>query len=364
VLALLTHYYAFFLLPLLPIALIAAPASARSRRNGSITLAFLALVTVVMWWVLMRAGSSVGTRALDFFWAQTRPWRAPLESLALFAPGVVYPRYLGYLGLSGAPLWVEVVSLSLCTALLVLAFVPRKGADPGLRVRHGEGLVWLSHLLLPIVLPVLASTIGRPIYLIGRYEVVAAPAFAVLLAAGAVRLGSARLPLVAPAATLALVGALSAMNLGPLVSAEDPRHRTKLTDRLFAELGPHDLVITLNLTGPLVAYAAQREGRPIEQAYYPAGAADHPCWLNYRDEAADEQARQAEAEALVQRALGHTARGGTAWVVTTMDPRKKRVQAWALNRHLLTGLTEAGLVPSRRARAGEWGLLGFRPQGR
>ena len=352
-LAMSTHYYAFFLLPLLPLSFLLYPRTRRNLALGATAGAVLAGLALAYILGLTAGGGEV-SRALDHFWRDTGPLDAGLRSLALMAPGGALPDYLGHVGALRPPLWAQVLSAGVGACLLVAALRP--GASPERDERRAVWL-WAMHLALPIAIPLALSVLVRPVYLVGRYELLAWPAAPLLLAYGATAGAPLRARRWLGLAALLVFAACGATVLAPLAQIGDPRHRTKLAETLAGEARDGDLVVPLSLTGPLVRFHAGRLGRSFDYAWFPSDLERHGCWLNYAEAAADVGARDKDAAAVVARAKASSAKGAATWVVVPMDDKRRTVHSWPLNGRLLKALEQAGFVVGRRARVGEYAVF-------
>ena len=180
----------------------------RTFINMSITLALaLTLSLPGLFLVLHQAQTSGGVNWLRDYWLATPPALAIPKSLALLALGGNMPRYLLALPLSRP---MQLLALGL-TALAVGAFFwPRKvDSNPPVETQNpGIEPAQLRRLLMvftfwPLVFIWCYSELSTPIYLVGRYDLFAQPAYLVLVALGLTRLQNA---CTAPPRRLAIAG--------------------------------------------------------------------------------------------------------------------------------------------------------------
>ena len=357
-LAMSTHYYAFFLLPLLPLSFTLYPRTRRSLALGAAAGTGLAALASAYIFGLMAGGEGEVSRALEHFWRDTGPLDAGLRSLALMAPGGAVPDYLGHVGALRPPAWARAVSAAAGVCLLAAALRPGAPAERGER---RAVWLWAMHLALPIVVPLALSALLRPVYLVGRYELLAWPAAPLLLAYGATAGAPRRAPRWLAVAALLAFAACGATVLAPLAKMGDPRHRTLLAETLAKEARDGDLVVPLSLTGPLIRFHASRLDRSFEHAWFPGDLEHHSCWLNYAESAADVGARDKDAASVVEHAKKAAARAARTWVVVPMDDKRRTVHAWPLNGRLLKAFEQAGFVLGRRLRVGEYAIFEQKP---
>jgi mannosyltransferase len=333
-----THNYGMFLVAATPLVwFFQGP---RTRRSGSAPgLALLVIGCLDLLWlpvVVSQARTEVGAWIAREFTPA-----APLRSLLLYAAGFNYPPYL------------QTLSGPLPTAALAVVWVVITLAAA---IRLGRARVWLAFLLVALGLPYLASLLTRPMYLAGRYEIVAYPAFALLLGAGAEAAWNrgGRLRSVARFAVVGLLliyGGLSAVTLSRYEARAPERTEEMLGQRLSQWLAPGDVVITTGLSRAPLEYYLNRFGlrtgpdggrvdasgsrlasdpsaavRHIRLESYPAEMTEHMGWYDLPTAAAHPDRMRREAEDLLSSLKGfrgkvflvdHT---GTLAMYTVQEP--------------------------------------------
>lgn len=337
-LAIWTHYFAVF-------ALAAAPFAAIGRGRRAFASAWAATMAVgilalpLVPWALAQSRLPA-TEWIGEAYRAIPPPRAILRSLEIFVPGALYPLYAQFH--FRAPLWSPL-------PFLLLAIVLLPGAEVAIRGRGTERTLaraGLAFLLVPLGLMQLVS-LFRPVYLLGRYDLVAFPGFAVL--AG---IGIGRLP--RPLAVLAGIGAvtLAAVSLAPEYAA--PPGQTSLprtvAERLVPALGPRDSLLFTGFSHTEVRYALRLAGVDPPFRTVPRSSADHAGWVDLRL-LGDPKAVRSEAASAARDAAG-AARGGRVWLF--VDPRAPGAQA-CVNALEAMGYRAAARVPLLPERPPRWG---------
>jgi mannosyltransferase len=301
-----THNYGMFLVAATPVVwLIRGPRTGRAARAVALSLAGVLLLDL-LWLpvVLAQSGTAVGVWiARDF-----SPG-APLQSFLLFAAGYNYPPYLQALSgaLPTAPAAVAWLVMALSGGIWLAL---RAGRGPGRPQDRDEADLcatsWslLAFLLVPMAIPYFLSLLLHPIYLAGRYETVAYPAFALLLGAGAQAAwthrgrtrGIARASLAA--LLIAYVG-LALVTLSHEYGRPPERTEENVARRLSQWLAPGDVVITTGLgRAPLEYYLGRLGQRGVVLESYPRAMAAHLGWYDTRGLAAHPELMEREAEDL------------------------------------------------------------------
>jgi len=164
VIAVYTHYYGLILLLLWLPALVFAPNPARRWGFASVSVALLLYLP----WVISSMGIQVnsgGTAWLAMFVED--PWTMMGRSVLIMSQVPPFPSYLGELGLIVLPTGLAVLGgMWLGCPVLAGIFGILRSAK-GLKLR-----ILLPAMLLPFVVPAVAS-VWRPVYLPGRYELLA-----------------------------------------------------------------------------------------------------------------------------------------------------------------------------------------------
>ncbi len=345
--AMYTHYYGVFLLPLWGLAWGATPAGRRLRP------ALGALATGLAWlpWAALHLAGHMGHRGqawLDQFTAA--PGSMLLESLSILALVPPFPSYLGDLGtIEGIPVHAELTGILIGGLALTGAagvwFGPRRGRT---------GLVVLA-VLLP-VLGGLAVSLVRPIYLPGRYELMAHAPMLVLWALGLQRLLDALRPRLGPWAGATALG-LTLVAVGPLaaswVAAPRPApHVGDLAARLH-RASPSEGAISVGLHWAPVEYSLRRLDDRRHHRSHPAEiAAAHPGWMDLRDH--DEASLRRQAMESIA-ALGA---GPGIWVLVALGPDGAMAQE-RLTGTLWGTLRSQGWIPGPPEVFGRVGVVRF-----
>lgn len=358
--ALYTHYYGVFLLPLWGIAWCAVPAGRARRRVG-----LGAAATLMAWapWAGLHLVSHVGHHGqawLEQFAAT--PWAMLVESVSILCLVPPFPAYLGELGALGripghaelTGLWIGVPVIG---GALGIWGAARRGTAPG-----GPGRARAALLTAAVLLPVLGAlvvSLVRPIYLPGRYELMACPPFLVLWALGiqglldGARGGLRRWAQGAVVVlTLAAVGPLSG---AWLLDEPAPPHHRNVAGRVH-EAPKTEGVVSVGLLWAPVEYPLRRLGDVRRHLSHPREiAAEHPGWLDLSLH--DESGLRGQAA----ETLSELADGPGIWVIVGLGPGGAMAQPQLVG--TLWGiLLAAGWVPGPPEVHGPIGLVRFRPR--
>lgn len=328
-LALYTHYYAIFVVPLVPVVLL------KSRRASDLSLAAAPLVLYVPWLIMFVTGHiESGSKA----WLRGY-WEGPLDALsstfAIMGGAAAFPVYLGPLGAVKVPSLVSYSGPVISVVLLLL----------GLMLRTHASLALACWCFIPIVAPIAVSEVLRPIYLPGRYELVAIPAFFLLMAA-AMELPQRFLRWLARGAACAWAIAVIAVlwRYMPLELAQPQRAAHSL---LLRERDSVAQVIAVGFTWATIAYLERQEQSNVPIYPVPRSLTDHPGWW-------DHDASRPEPEELAPLPSGP----GAVWVMTL---RGDGFSAWAQSQAIR--LIEAGYRPEKTIAIGDVRLRVFQYTG-
>jgi hypothetical protein len=185
-------------------------------------------------------------------------------------------------------------------------------------------------LALSLVVPFAVSFLATPIYVAGRYEMIAFPAYALLAARGMVALLDAprRRPLGVVVALLWLGGA-ALCDVTYFRALNEPR----LGDERFAaewlrdHARPGDAVVLPGYARAVAEYYFRRWGTPLERLSFPAEVADHPGWFDFERATRDVPATEREAATLAARWRRVPAAGHVLFLVITRDTPQPVVDA-------------------------------------
>jgi len=180
-----THAYGLLLLPLPNILLLSAPA----RRNYSRLLGAqgLTLVGVLLVWVPIYLRGSVEMAGwVQSMWDDMGPGTAFLRSFQILGAGASYPRLVFRLWQPPA-WWISWPATVFFAAVVTtgLAWKPDVKGSPARRLAVSGVLL---SLIMPLVLAYVISEFWKPVYLVGRTDFIAAPAFYLLAGVGLARM--------------------------------------------------------------------------------------------------------------------------------------------------------------------------------
>ncbi len=268
--AIATHYVAVFALAAMPPAALASGRRAAAQALLA-TLAAGLLALPLVPWVLAQARLPATSHIDRIYHALPPPLAIP-RTLELFAPGALYPMYPDFL--FAPPIYRPVAFLLLAAVLLPAIRVALGGEGEGRRLaRMGWVLLFAPLLLLSLF------SLARPVYFLGRYDLVAFPGFAILTGIGFARLRPSWRGVVAPAAL-----ALCAWSLAPCY-VPTPAARsisTAVRTRFLPALHANDVLLFTGYGMPGVRYALLQAGRDPAFVTMPLSTAAHAGWVDRR----------------------------------------------------------------------------------
>jgi len=332
-------------------------------------------VPVALWILLWIAGpSQLGTHQafnawMGEYWKSHSLLLAPLLSLAGFVPGAL-PTTLTAVAFpsleSPSWFWPTVAGLA-AVAGLVTAFARSRRDHVGDRESHDlkGALIEAGFVAVPLLALAAASLTLTPVYVLGRTDAIALPAFALLLGRGL-----ARWPRGVALATVALWGVISLAALGPGYGwGSGPR--VKGADRDLAAfmvadgLESGDWVVHGFLTSPSLEYYLRRMGATHQVAWFPDGAGRiiagvEPTPLDSLP------AFLAQARALRARMEARMANRDAVWVLALLGPQSPEPWLQAARPEvsaqdvaypgsvLVYALAGGGKIPVRRIYRQDW----------
>ena len=345
VLALYTHHYALFLLPLWGVAVVAAP---RGERLRGVAACVAALAVYAPWAIGFLAGQSQagGTDWLGAY------WHGPLAAVSGSARAMaLVPPFPGYLGEFGS------VALPAALAWLVGGWfglpVLLGAGRVSLRGKHWQGLLLVCAAVLPVLLPAAAS-LRQPIYLVGRYELLAYPAWIVLWSLGlgwlAGRLPAGGLRFAGRAAVAVLtVAGVGATTVPYLLRPADPWQH-QLAAQHLAGGEPDDVIVAIGLTRAPLEHQLRLLGDRHTLLSFPPDVAEHVGWFRPERLSDEELARDAGrlAIALAERSA--------VWLVIGLDSRGRMADPRVATAPI-AAIQSTGRRPGAPVAFGQLGLM-------
>jgi hypothetical protein len=199
------------------------------------------------------------------------------------------------------------------------------------------------------------SFLVTPLYLVGRYDTIALPAFLILLAMGIDKVWTAR-----PYLGWALVLVLFVLVQSSYARLLDPTpQRSQDLDAanyLIPRARPDDVIIATEYRYATTTYYLRRGGCTTPVYTFPEEVADHPGWYSRERFLGNPKHLQREALELTERLQTAARRGARVWILGT--PRNP------VDEFLYAALEKA-LPPDRSLSRLDLGLFGARlPQPR
>jgi hypothetical protein len=258
-LAIYTHNYGLFLLPIffLYAAMGWIPARWAVGCLAPIALAYAPWVPFLSHQVRTGAAGWV-----ERIWMATPPRYAIPKTFAAFTVGGQSPPYVD-IGSASLPGWVSVAAYLFFGVL----------AAEGLRQSRAARLVAMGLLVL-LGVP-FALSFFLPVYVVGRYDVLALPLFLLGIAVGLSSLFfRARL------VSLTLLGALSTTSLIGYYGRNPLRGVVPQAEVVTRFAGPGDAVLCTGFTRNPLEYYVRRRGSAIPFHSYPMSTARHRGWVD------------------------------------------------------------------------------------
>lgn len=394
-LSLYLHYFTIFIVPCYVIVVLIADRPRRAFRRWLVVTLLAGLVFLPYFLKAVSAAAQGGGSA--WIAARQEPW-AVLRSLWALLPSGVYPRHLRGLSLMSPdtighqPGWLVQTSQSVPVVVVVGLLVMIVGriitrawarpgrtaiakqpqeptptsrgcveierapsddaaaskAFPGLVHRH---VIAASLTLVPLVLAWAYSSLIRPVYVVGRYDMVAWPGcmlwLSLILTDGAGFVGRRWAGRITVGACL-LIASCSAVPIIRMASLQpDPTFHRVRAERLAELAGPNDLVIVFSYDREYLLYYLHRSG-------FEGRVVGFPSWLDgqigWVDTGADLRALRTDRFRsdvlgrckLIEDTLARDAR---VWLLAdSMDPHGTGARG-PINRPLIEALIDRGLQP-------------------
>jgi 4-amino-4-deoxy-L-arabinose transferase-like glycosyltransferase len=261
------------------------------------------------------------------FWKSHSLLFGPLIAIGTFVPGLHKPEFDAV----NFPVFSAGIDifylLSLGAVIVIFAWVlqPFWPGKRGAMATAAAG-AWRSlvvdgaYFLLPLLALTAISLVWAPVLVIGRTEVIALPAFALLMGRGL-----ARLPRPVSVAIILFWLTLTVCTLAPSYGLDNSR-RIKGADRQTARtlveagLAPHDWLIHSSLTQPSMNYYLKQFGAPHNESWFPAETGVSPANLA-EIELSQMESYLIEAAAKREEIGSQLPAMGTVWIIAVIDER-------------------------------------------
>jgi 4-amino-4-deoxy-L-arabinose transferase-like glycosyltransferase len=233
--------------------LLDAGSASRIRAIAATLLCTALVAPFVPWEFLFTGGAKAGTSWVRHVWESIPPWRALPTSLEGFGigPSGLDPRL-------SMPRWLRNAALGTIALVLLCTAVPWNDGRLGIREIR-ERKLWVGTMLLAPLLLMWGVSFYHPLYVPGRYDMVAFPAFSLLIGLGFAKLwhGGRFGPVLTVVMALVLFLAL-AVSLGNYYKAPSPSFHRLTAQILDREVQQDELVVFADLRGlPTLYYLTQ-----------------------------------------------------------------------------------------------------------
>lgn len=316
----LTHNYGLLVLPafVLHASLLARPD--RGVLVGKVLAACVVAFLIDLPWFLVALRVEGGVTWLAEHWHGPVRWLAPLQSAWGFGPTPGYAQHLRHLWTAESNWILNAVVLGFVVVGLWLQVRSQaEGANEQSEPASIRPVALLCLLwLVPLSLAWSYSWFVRPIYLVGRYDLVALAPCMALFAIGSAKLQS--LPKLTLLGTSMLVlwlgGSLYALQ-SAWMALDVQQHSRNLPEEAVLEMkkfaAPGDMVVTLGNHWTLLEYYRARHAVPVVLKSFPPSFQESPGWYD-GEVFVREQNLQVEAQRLLDHLKESTIKGQTVWL--------------------------------------------------
>jgi 4-amino-4-deoxy-L-arabinose transferase-like glycosyltransferase len=312
------------------------PSAGGAARGRSLAVVVSAVVALFGPWLLVKlllANPVPGAHSIDWIrlaWERTPPWLALPKTLEVFAIGSqagLLPVRLRQLSDLTFPTWLRVPGLVASFGLVALAFGPWRDRGLGIpQLRRKKA--WLALLLSGPLLALWLLSFVKPLYVAGRYDLVAFLAWPLIIGLGLAKLQTLPVAWRHLATTVALLVAIpSATKLAMYYRTPAAPSDARTLARVLNERAEDgDVVVFTGSRGVGVLYYLRQLGYHREEGVCVAAGGERRigCWLlplerealptvlaRHRDVRAPEVAREDTAHVLSELRRP----GGTLWLV-------------------------------------------------
>jgi len=264
----------------------------KERRLASVSAVFLAIALWLPWLpVILDQAGSVALQWLVPFWEALPPALALPKSLLVLVPGTAYPIIMRPMPDQAG--FIILIPILFVGGALFYAIRPLADCRQQTAAKLSQPEIrWLliAFLFGPLLLMWGYSISVRPIYLVGRYDIVALPAFCMLAGWGISRWVKSGRPTWLRLRSIIVIVLLGSMWMTTLVpyyqGLKNPRFmRSSLSASFLVDkMQPGDALVYQGLRRSRLEYALGRRGFiPSHQSSFPAEIDRHPAWISIED---------------------------------------------------------------------------------
>lgn len=295
-LALDTHNFAFFLLPVQLLMLFLSRSRSRIFLHWFLSLAFL-FILYIPWLpaLLFQIHNDTNYAWIALIWKMFGFFGSLFQTLKSFSAAGDHLKYIGLN--SGA--WISFLSVAVIIAAAVTGsfflITDKKNTGPRVRLYH-----CLAFLGLPLVLAGIASLVFKPIYVAGRTDQLVFPAFCMVLAVliAAIRSRPIKYLLIA-----AVIG-LSILALKDYYRINYKAGDRRIAETILQNARSGDAVVFTNLTRASVEYYLRRHPVELIMFSYPEEMAAHMGNISAKNMLKNPRRLTSDADSLVARIKG------------------------------------------------------------
>lgn len=347
-----THNYGVFLLPPLALAPLygAEPRKSWNFIAGILVVEIVAFATYLPWFAVALSTDGA-TRWLAGYWTGSERFYKPIESILGFGPFAGY--HAGYLRhLHDVP--YSAIANAAATMILLLPTLrsPQPNSACEIPELRPAPFLW-GVMLLPLAIAWAYSWTRRPIYLVGRYDLISlGPCFALFGIGAAAIIVKWRMIGIAFVAALIVSGGIRIADA--IDNAREEANRSDHCRDVIARIrnagGTNDILICVGYGWTEAEYARQRMLPTLETIPYPKQIKQYPGWWNPEIYLRDRSRLERESHEIVERVSREMQSGRKVWLWQSVGSPVEEILYAEIRR--MFGVDGAGLIQLAPARGG------------
>lgn len=306
VFALYTNYAAFFFLPLALFLFFFR--SKRLKQTKMLISLFIIAASFLPWVpILLSQPSAEATAWIKPYWARGK-WLMLPRSLEVVFLGANYPRYLRSLP-QATPLVVRIATLIPIGLIFCFAIFPWRKERLGIEQWRKILFLLLGALFLPLLL-IFFLSFYRPMYVVGRHDLMVVFAAALILALGMAKLGRHW--------AFALIALVIYFTWGTLQAnyKSPPEFFEKAAAAyILPNAGLDDTIVFTGYRRAPLEYYLNFYGGRLRHYSFPASAAQHLGWYDKAGLLEQKENLKVEGRQLARLLLEQSDPGSKVWIV-------------------------------------------------